>query len=81
MSDANGRMATLATTEILATQDALNALAADTGGRALRNQNYFEGWVEKDRRNECHSTYSFYCSVDGAQKAQRGPQKAQKDLF
>jgi hypothetical protein len=47
VSDANGRMATLATTEILATQDALNALAADTGGRALRNQNYFEGWVEK----------------------------------
>jgi hypothetical protein len=45
--DANGRMATLATTEILATQDALNALAADTGGRALRNQNYFERWVEK----------------------------------
>jgi hypothetical protein len=40
-------MATLATTEILATQDALNALAADTGGRALRNQNYFERWVEK----------------------------------
>jgi VWFA-related protein len=47
VSDANGRMATLATTEILATQDALNALAADTGGRALRNQNYFERWVEK----------------------------------
>ncbi|HET9711759.1 MAG TPA: VWA domain-containing protein [Pyrinomonadaceae bacterium] len=45
--DANGRMATLATTEILATQDALNALAEDTGGRALRNQNYFERWVEK----------------------------------
>jgi VWFA-related protein len=47
VSDANGRMATLATTEILATQDSLNALAADTGGRALRNQNYFDRWVEK----------------------------------
>ena len=45
--DANGRMAALATTEILATQDALNALAEDTGGRALRNQNYFDRWVEK----------------------------------
>ena len=45
--DANGRMATIATTEILATQDALNALAEDTGGRALRNQNYFDRWVEK----------------------------------
>jgi hypothetical protein len=47
LQDANGRMAALAGTEILATQDALNALAVDTGGRALRNQNYFERWVEK----------------------------------
>lgn len=45
--DANGRMAALATTEILATQDALNALAEDSGGRALRNQNYFDRWVEE----------------------------------
>ena len=45
--DANGRMATMATSEILATQDALNALAADSGGRALRNQNYFDRWVDK----------------------------------
>ena len=45
--DANGRMATVATSEISATQDALNALAMDTGGRALRNQNYFDRWVEK----------------------------------
>ena len=30
-----------------ASQDALNALAADTGGRALRNQNYFDRWVNK----------------------------------
>ena len=43
--DANGRMAAIAGTEILATQDALNALAEDTGGRALRNQNYFDRWV------------------------------------
>jgi VWFA-related protein len=33
--------------EIAATQDAMNALAADTGGRALRNTNYFDRWVEK----------------------------------
>jgi VWFA-related protein len=33
--------------EIAATQDALNALAEDTGGRALRNQNYFDRWVDK----------------------------------
>jgi VWFA-related protein len=43
--DANGRTAALAAAEILATQDALNALAEDTGGRALRNQNYFDRWV------------------------------------
>jgi VWFA-related protein len=33
--------------EVQAYQDAMNALAADTGGRALRNQNYFDRWVEK----------------------------------
>jgi len=30
-----------------ASQDALNAIAGDTGGRALRNTNYFEKWVNK----------------------------------
>lgn len=33
--------------EVPAYQDALNALADETGGRALRNQNYFERWVDK----------------------------------
>ena len=33
--------------ELQARQDALNALAGDTGGRALRNTNFFEGWVTK----------------------------------
>ena len=47
LPDTNGRMAALDSTEILATQDSLNALAADTGGRALRNQNYFDRWVDK----------------------------------
>jgi VWFA-related protein len=47
LPDTNGRMAAVDSTEILATQDSLNALAADTGGRALRNQNYFEHWVDK----------------------------------
>jgi VWFA-related protein len=47
LPDTNGRMAGLDSTEILATQDSLNALAADTGGRALRNQNYFDRWVDK----------------------------------
>ena len=30
-----------------AQQDALNAIAGDTGGRALRNTNYFDKWVTK----------------------------------
>ena len=33
--------------EIEARQNAMNALAGDTGGRALRNQNYFDRWVGK----------------------------------
>jgi VWFA-related protein len=33
--------------EIEAHQDAMNALAGDTGGRALRNQSYFDRWVDK----------------------------------
>ena len=33
--------------EVAATQDALHALAEDTGGRALRNTNYFDRWVDK----------------------------------
>ena len=45
LPDVNGRMAAVESTEIIATQDALNALAVDTGGRALRNQNYFDRWV------------------------------------
>lgn len=43
--DPNGVMANSTTREVAATQDALNALAADTGGRALRNQNYFDTFV------------------------------------
>jgi VWFA-related protein len=31
--------------EVSAYQDAMNALAGDTGGRALRNQNFFDRWV------------------------------------
>jgi VWFA-related protein len=43
--DANGRLDNASLREIPATQDALNALAADTGGRALRNQNYFDRFI------------------------------------
>jgi VWFA-related protein len=46
-SDPNGTLEGTAIREISATQDALNALAADTGGRALRNQNLFGSWINK----------------------------------
>jgi hypothetical protein len=43
--DAGGMLESANLREIPATQDALNALAADTGGRALRNQNYFDQFI------------------------------------
>jgi hypothetical protein len=45
--DPNGAIEGTAIREIAATQDALNALAVDTGGRALRNQNLFGQWINK----------------------------------
>jgi len=45
--DAAGRLDLASAGELHARQDALNALAGDTGGRALRNTNFFEGWVTK----------------------------------
>lgn len=43
--DPNGRLESANAREIAASQDALNALAVDTGGRALRNQNYFDQFI------------------------------------
>lgn len=45
--DQHNRLESASLREGPASQDALNALAADTGGRALRNQNYFDRWVNK----------------------------------
>jgi VWFA-related protein len=45
--DPNGRLESALMREIAVTQDALHALAGDTGGRALRNQNGFERFVSK----------------------------------
>ena len=44
--DINGRLESANMREIAATQDALHALANDTGGRALRNQNFFDRWID-----------------------------------
>jgi VWFA-related protein len=45
--DKQNRMESAILREGPSSQDALNALAGDTGGRALRNQNYFDKWVNK----------------------------------
>jgi hypothetical protein len=42
---ADPAVATAQIGEVPAMQDAMNALAQDTGGRALRNTNFFERWV------------------------------------
>src|SRR5438477_4401401 len=43
--DPNGGLEIASAGAIAASQDAMNALAEDTGGRALRNTNYFDRWV------------------------------------
>ena len=43
--DPKGRIDLASVGELQANQDALHALARDTGGNALRNTNFFEGWV------------------------------------
>ncbi|HKG77879.1 MAG TPA: VWA domain-containing protein, partial [Pyrinomonadaceae bacterium] len=43
--DGAGRLDLASVGELEANQDALSAIAADTGGRALRSTNFFEGWV------------------------------------
>lgn len=43
--DGNGTLENAHLREIFATQDALHSLAADTGGRALRNQNEFDQFI------------------------------------
>lgn len=43
--DPQGRLAMMASRAVSASQDALHALAHDTGGRALRNQNVFDRFV------------------------------------
>ncbi len=45
--DPQNRLESTALREGPISQDALNALAGDTGGRALRNQNVFDRWVNK----------------------------------
>jgi len=43
--DPNGRLDIASVGELEANQDALSAIASDTGGRALRGMNFFDKWV------------------------------------
>ncbi|MEN3327223.1 MAG: hypothetical protein V7638_2030 [Acidobacteriota bacterium] len=43
--DVQGRLDIASTGELTANQDALSAIASDTGGRALRGMNFFDKWV------------------------------------
>jgi len=43
--DVQGRLDIASTGELAANQDALSAIASDTGGRALRGMNFFDKWV------------------------------------
>ncbi len=45
--DPNGTLEHANAREIAASQDAMNALAVDTGGRALRNQNAFDQFINE----------------------------------
>ena len=43
--DIQGRLDIASTGELAANQDALSAIASDTGGRSLRSMNFFDKWV------------------------------------
>ncbi|HYJ47258.1 MAG TPA: VWA domain-containing protein, partial [Pyrinomonadaceae bacterium] len=45
--DPKGRLDAASAGEGTLSQDGLNALAGDTGGRFLKNQNYFDSWVAR----------------------------------
>jgi VWFA-related protein len=45
--DPKGRLDRAVVGEAMLSQDGLNALAGDTGGRFLKNQNYFDRWVSR----------------------------------
>jgi len=54
--DPNGRLEIASIGELQANQDALSALAAQTGGRALRSTNFFDKWVS----NVLDETSNYY---------------------
>jgi VWFA-related protein len=69
--DAQGRLDIASVGELEARQDALSALAADTGGRALRGTNFFDKWVS----NVLDETSNYYLV---AWRPEKDEEKAQK---
>jgi len=54
--DVQGRLDMASVGELTANQDALSAMASDTGGRALRGMNFFDKWVS----NVLDETSNYY---------------------
>jgi len=69
--DGGGRLDMASVGELEANQDALTAIAADTGGRALRNMNFFGGWVS----NVLDETSNYYVL---AWRPEKDEEKVQK---
>ncbi len=69
--DAGGALESAKLREVASAQDALHALAGDTGGRALRNQNYFDQFIN-DALEETSRYYLF------AWRPEESDQKNQK---
>jgi VWFA-related protein len=70
--DPKGRLDSATAGESVLSQDGLSALAGDTGGRFLKNQNYFETWVSK-MLDETSNYYllAWRPPVDEHQKSER----------
>ncbi len=69
--DLAGRLDIASVGELEANQDALNAIAADTGGRALRSTNFFDDWV----KSALDETSNYYVL---AWRPEKEEEKAQK---
>lgn len=69
--DGGGRLDIASVGELEANQDALSAIAADTGGRALRSTNFFDRWVT----NVLDETSNYYVI---AWRPEKDEEKVQK---
>ena len=74
--DTDGRLQAANAREIAASQDALNALAVDTGGRALRNQNTFDQFIN-DAVAETSRYYLIAWRPEGADEKSENFKKIQ----